>query len=76
MGDDGMEESVEPGQSVDGEQEGGQVAAVDQEFKIHVQASHREVDIVCEKEKKWAGDIPPAGLLSAGTDYVPALVSV
>lgn len=50
-----MGESVEPGQGVDGEQEGGQVAAVDQEFKIHVQASHREVDIVCEKEKKWAG---------------------
>lgn len=73
-----MTESGEFGKDVDdkGQKQGDQAAQLDQEFKIHVQASHREVDIVCEKEKKWAGEIPPADLLSAGTDYVPALVSV
>jgi hypothetical protein len=60
MDNDGVKESLEPGQGVDGGeqgQEGGQAAPVDQEFKIHVQASHREVEIVCEKEKRWAGAI-------------------
>lgn len=49
---------VQVGPLVPGLAGGGQTPTDDEPFTVHVQAAHCAVDIVCEKEQRWAGESP------------------